>query len=216
MLKMGSKRNKGLLLAGSALWFITVGVGTGVLSQYQNTPGTPAIAAPAEWPSDSHVPRSTELPTLIMMVHPQCPCTRASLAELARLMAQAEGRLTAYVIFNKPPDVTKRWLHSDLWDIAAAIPGVNVLADDEGIESRRFHAATSGQTMLYDKEGNLLFSGGITGGRGHEGDNAGRSTILSYLSTGEADRAETPVFGCAIFAQDECQTGKEAGHAKHN
>ena len=215
MPKTGSKRNKWLLLASGALWFMTVGVGTGVLSQYENTPGTPAVAAPAEWPSDSHIQRSTELATLIMIVHPHCPCTRASLAELARLMAQAQGRLTAFVVFNKPPNVSKDWQHSDLWDTAAAIPGVNVMADDEGIESRRFHAATSGQTMLYGKEGTLLFSGGITGGRGHEGDNAGRSSILSFLTTGEADRTETPVFGCAIFAQDECQTGKEAGHPKH-
>jgi hypothetical protein len=211
---MGPKKNKLLLLVGSALWFIIVGVGLGVLSHYENTPGPPAVATPSEWPSDSRIPRSTELATLIMTVHPHCPCTRASLAELARLMAQAQGRLTAFVVFNKPPNVSKDWQHSDLWDTAGAIPGVNVMADDEGIESRRFHAATSGQTILYSKEGTLLFSGGITGGRGHEGDNAGRSTIISFLSTGEADRTETPVFGCAIFAQEECQTGEEVGYPK--
>jgi hypothetical protein len=211
---MRPEKNKLLLLAGSTLWLMTVGAGVGILWHYENTPGIPAIAAPAQWPSDSHIQRSN-LATLIMIVHPHCPCSRASLAELARLMAQAQGRVTAFVLFNKPPKVSRHWEHTDLWDTAAAIPGVNVMADDEGIEARRFHAATSGQTMLYDKDGNLLFSGGITDGRGHEGDNPGRSAIVSFLTISEADRTETPVFGCPIFARDECQTGKEASHPKH-
>jgi hypothetical protein len=53
--------------------------------------------------------------------------------------------------------------------------------------------------MLYDGNGRLLFSGGITGARGHSGDNAGRSTVLSLLSRDTVDRAETPVFGCSLF-----------------
>jgi hypothetical protein len=137
------------------------------------------------------------------------------MGELARLMAQAQGQVTAYVLFNKPPNLSQDWEETDLWDSAAAIPGVNVMRDDEGIEARRFHSATSGQTMLYDKEGNLLFSGGITGGRGHEGDNPGRSAIVSLLNTSEGDQAETPVFGCPLFAEGECQTGNEVDYPKN-
>jgi hypothetical protein len=120
------------------------------------------------------------------------------------------------VLFAKPPNLPRDWEQTDLWETAAAIPGVKVMRDDDGLEARRFHAATSGQTMLYDKKGNLLFSGGITGGRGHEGDNAGRSAIVSLLTTGKADDWETPVFGCALFAQGECQMGKEASDPKHS
>ena len=46
-------------------------------------------------------------------------------------------------------------------------------------------AITSGQTLLYDTKGHLVFSGGITGGRGHEGDNTGRESIEKYLQTGK-------------------------------
>jgi glyoxylase-like metal-dependent hydrolase (beta-lactamase superfamily II) len=120
-------------------------------------------------------------------------------------MAQAHGRVTAYVLFLKPADSSDDWERTDLWQSAASIPGVNVVVDDDGFEARRFHAATSGQTALYDDEGRLLFSGGITGSRGHSGDNAGRSAIVSILNAGEAEAAETFVFGCPLYGtRSEC------------
>ena len=209
---MRPKQNKLLLIAASAMWLLAVGAGLGVLWNYENTPGA-AAAAPDRWPANSNIQRPTDRATLIMLAHPHCPCTRASVGELARLMAQTQGRVTAYVLFTKPPNFSEEWELTDLWATAAAIPGVNVMRDDDGVEARRFHAATSGQTVLYDQEGNLLFSGGITGGRGHQGDNAGRSAIVSLLTTSEAEQKETPVFGCALFAQGECQMGNEGGHA---
>lgn len=212
-------------MTAGAMWLLAVGGGLSVLWKYENTPGA-AAAATNRWPAGSHIQRATDRATLVMLAHPHCPCTRASVGELARLMAQAPGRVTAYVLFTKPLNFSKEWEQTDLWAASAAIPGVSVVRDDDGVEARRFHAATSGQTMLYDKEGNLLFSGGITGGRGHEGDNAGRSAIVSLLTTSEAEQKETPVFGCALFAQGaegaqgaqgECQMGKEGSHATdHN
>jgi hypothetical protein len=59
---------------------------------------------------------------------------------------------------------------------------------------------TSGQTVLYDNEGALLFSGGITGARGHAGDNAGRTSLVELLNRGAAGRSRTSVFGCPLFA----------------
>ena len=58
---------------------------------------------------------------------------------------------------------------------AAEIPGVEVVSDEDDAQSAAFGAAVSGQTLLYDREGRLIFSGGITAARGHAGDNAGRS-----------------------------------------
>ena len=132
-------------------------------------------------------------------------------------MTQARGRVTAYVLFVKPANLAEGWEKTDLWASATAIPGVSVVEDDDGIEARRFHAATSGQTMLYDKNGKLIFSGGMTGARGHEGDNAGRTAIVSLLTADQANESETPVFGCPLFAQtDECRTMKEDDHAGDN
>ena len=46
--------------------------------------------------------------------------------------------------------------------------------------------------------GRLLFRGGITPSRGHEGDNAGRRRIASLLANGSADGRQTRVFGCPL------------------
>src|SRR3712207_4573180 len=129
-----------------------------------------------------------------MLAHPHCPCTRASINELARLMTQARGRVTAYVLFVKPEGFSDSWVQSDLWASAAAIPGVTPVLDDGGVEAARFRAATSGQTALYDAAGSLIFRGGITSARGHEGDNAGREAIVSLLTSDEAEEHDTPVF----------------------
>jgi hypothetical protein len=199
--------NKGqyILIAVCAAWVLMIGVGLGLLWDYENAPGLTA-SPPSHWPPDSHIHLATDRATLIMLAHPQCPCSRASVGELARLMAQTQGRVTAYVLFLKPADASDDWEKTDLWQSAASIPGVNVVADDDGVEAQRFHAVTSGQTVLYDAAGRLLFSGGITGSRGHSGDNAGRSAIVSRLNTGEAERAETFVFGCPLFGtRAECQ-----------
>ena len=53
-------------------------------------------------------------------------------------------------------------------------------------------------TVLYDIQGRLLFSGGITSARGHEGDSAGLQRISSLLRTGKADRSDAPVYGCSM------------------
>lgn len=202
-------------MAAIFAWLIGVAGGMGLLWNYSNAPGI-AGAPPQMWPADSSIQRTTNRATLVMIVHPHCPCTRASMGELARLMAQTEGRLTAYVLVAKPTNFSVGWEQTDLWATAAAIPGVIVMRDNDRAEARRFHAATSGQTMLYDTEGTLRFSGGITAGRGHEGDNHGRSAIVSLITANEAEHKQTPVFGCALFAEDECPVGKEVTHETHN
>ena len=138
--------------------------------------GTP----PALWPAQSRIARKPGSLSLVMVVHPHCPCSRASIEELADLMVQAHGRLEASVVFIKPPGFTSNWAKTSLWRSAAAIPGVSETVDD-GREARLFGAATSGQTMGYDRNGRLLFSGGITAARGHLGDNPGASAITALL-----------------------------------
>ncbi|HKX29311.1 MAG TPA: RedB protein [Blastocatellia bacterium] len=188
-------------IALSLCWLGLVGVGLKIIWRYEQTPGTSA-APPASWPAESRVERAAGRPTLIMLAHPQCPCTRASIGELNRLMAQNQGRLEARVLFYHPPDFSSEWVESDLWRSAAAIPGVTVAHDPNGVEARRFHAATSGQVLLYDAGGRLLFEGGITASRGHHGDNLGSRSITSLLLGGAAEATRTPVFGCSLFASD--------------
>jgi len=152
------------------------------------------------WPDASILVHTAGQPTLMMLAHPQCSCTPASLAELAEVLARGRVRPRTYVIFLKPQGFSNDWVQSDLWKTAAAIPGVTLVRDDDGREARRFGSETSGQTLLYDGDGVLRFSGGITGSRSHAGDNAGRRSLVALLNGGAPDRAETNVFGCPLFA----------------
>ncbi len=135
-----------------------------------------------------------------MLAHPQCTCTRASLGELAEALARTRERPKTYVVFLKPEGFSDEWVRTDLWRTAAALPDVTVVADDDGAEAHTFGAATSGQTLLYDAAGSLVFYGGLTGARGHPGDNAGRTTLLASLTEGKNAGAPTSVFGCPLFA----------------
>jgi hypothetical protein len=173
-----SRKSKVLLSLGIAGWLFAIGVGLRLILVYENTPGMRAASSEV-WPADSEIPRTPGLPTLITMVHPHCPCSRASVGELALLMAKAQGLANVNVVFVKPKDFPEDWEKTDLWTNASMIPGVTVSVDYEGVEARRFGSRTSGQIMLYDADGQLLFSGGITAARGHSGDNDGRNAILS-------------------------------------
>ena len=135
-----------------------------------------------------------------MLVHPQCTCSRASLAELAELLARARPRPRTFVLFIKPLGFADGWEQTDLWRTASGLPGVTVFRDEEGREAARFGAATSGQTFLYDARGALLFSGGITAARAHAGDNAGRQSVVTLLNgTATPAAPRTSVFGCPLF-----------------
>jgi len=196
-----------LLMVLGLLWLVVVGAGLSVIWRYENAPGL-AAAPPGLWPAESSLQRAAGRATLVMLAHPHCPCTRASIGELALLMARCQGRVEAHVLFYQPDDFSNEWAQTDLWQSAAAIPGVTVKTDPGGLEARRFRAETSGQVLLYDGAGRLLFSGGITGSRGHSGDNAGRSAVVSLLTGGAADRDQTSVFGCSLFDR-QCAEQRE-------
>src|SRR4051794_28637718 len=195
------KKTVWLLLAGT-LWVGGVSAGLWTLWAYDNRPGVSANA-PAHWPAGTALPRSSDGPTLVFVAHPQCTCTRASLDELAEILARAPQRPKTYVLFLKPATADAGWEQTDLWSRARAITGVTALRDDDGAEAKRFDVATSGQTFLYNKNGALIFSGGITGSRAHAGENGGELALISLLTTGQADLRASSVFGCPLFATTE-------------
>jgi hypothetical protein len=178
-------------------WALAVGGGLGALLRYAGTPGA-AAAPPSRWPASSRLHRAEARPTLVMLLHPRCPCSRASLRELEKILARAGEVPTTYVLLNQPGDAEAGWADGDLWRAASAIPGVEVLADRGGEEARRFGAVTSGQVLLYGADGVEIFRGGITPARAHEGDNAGERAVLSHLADAGAGAAEAPVFGCPL------------------
>jgi hypothetical protein len=190
------------------LWLLGAAAGFSILTQYQNAEGSVG-KKPHGWPVEAQVVLDQKGDTLIMFAHPQCPCTRASIEELNRLMAKSHGSLVAHVFFFRPHDYPGDWAKTDLWRSAAAIPGVSVHEDVDGTQARLFGAETSGHVLLYDTQARLLFTGGITESRGHAGDNAGENTIVSLANGQAVSLTQTPVFGCSLLNQ--CKSPHEGG-----
>jgi hypothetical protein len=191
-------RNKILVTTVLALtWVAALGYGMQAIWKYETTPG-PSVSVGSDWPPGSIVSRQPDKPTLLMVAHPHCPCTRASIAELAQIMAHAPEGVTASVLFVKPSSAGSDWDDTDLRRSAAAIPGVSVTTDDNGVEAARFGAKTSGHTLVFDRNSTLVFSGGITATRGHVGANAGENAVLSALRQQAPERRRTSVFGCSL------------------
>lgn len=181
-------------------WILVVGAGFAALMNYQNVKGN-AGSVPRDWPADTSLSLDSRRDTLIMFAHPKCPCTRASVEELNRLLARSAGKIAAQVCFFQPAQFPDVWNDSDLRKRAAAIPGVKVSDDLEGAQARLFGAETSGYVLLYNPDGRLLFKGGITSSRGHAGDNAGEEAIIALASGGAPGQRQTPVYGCSLLDQ---------------
>jgi hypothetical protein len=181
------------------VWLALVAFGADLLLKYANSPGDSG-APPAQWPADSALKRTAGLPTLLVFMHPKCPCSKATVGELALLMAHCQGRVNAHVIFVQPDGAPADWTDTANWHDSAAIPGVAVDRDQSGAEAHRFKMETSGDTLLYDRDNRLVFHGGITISRGHSGDNPGRASLQEFLLGEPPERARTPAFGCSLFS----------------
>jgi hypothetical protein len=180
------------IVGAAAIWVTGIAVGLQAIHQFESTPGESGTSADS-WPVASKIKPIVGKTTLVMLVHPECSCTRASFSELNEIMSRSEGRISAWVL------VAKLGLNDDHHALDRnPIAGVNFLADADGREARLFGARTSGQVFLYNSVGHLLYSGGITGARGHAGDNIGRRLLVQAVATGLPQTRQVPVFGCAL------------------
>jgi hypothetical protein len=161
------------------------------IEAYQATPGRTGQPVVREV---AHSAR----PRLLVFLHPKCPCSAATLSELAEIVVEHRAALDAEVIFVRPAETAAGWEQTSLWDAAAALPSVQVRSDSGGVLAKQFGAATSGHAVLYGAGGQLLFSGGITPARGVAGDNLGRRAIDAALNGQSADNKSAPVFGCPL------------------
>jgi len=196
-------------------WLMAVGAGFAVMLDYQYAGGRSGLP-PGHWPKGTSIALDPSRDTLIMFAHPKCPCTRASIEELNRVMARCHDKVATHVLFFRPCAFPRDWTRSGLWQSAAAVPGVEVEEDADGAEARRFCAQTSGYVLLYSCRGQLLFHGGITGGRGHGGDNAGERAVVGLITGGGGAAFQTPVYGCSLLGACDSSTETSGQRAPQN
>jgi hypothetical protein len=181
----------------TCIWMLATGAGFYTLLEYGSTPGE-AGRPVSDWPAVSRIDRDPARANLVLTIHPHCPCSRATIDALADVMTRCLGLATAHVLFCRPAGFPEGWERTDLWHSAARIPGVRVLCDEDGLEAKRFGAETSGQVVLYSREGALLFNGGINVARGHLGGSPSLESLISCLTQAKPDRTPWPVFGCPL------------------
>ncbi|CAM3926164.1 thioredoxin domain-containing protein [Corallococcus exiguus] len=176
-------------------WLVASVLGLGLMGARANVAGlaaTPPVRLPERFT------RAPGMWTLLVFLHPRCPCSRATLSELAKLLDRHGARLSTHVFVWAPHEAPPGFERSELWTRAVALPGVEVVADVDGQVARELGARTSGQLVLFSPDGVERFAGGITPSRGHEGDSEGGGAIRDLLDSEASSPATAPVFGCAL------------------
>ena len=193
---MASKRARLTLAIG--LWGVATAGGLYTIAAHGAAAGKPA-EAPATLAASF---RQTGLgqtgrATLVITAHPACPCTRATLHQLERVLTSTrETAAPADVVILFAGTQHDR-VATDLRSLAERIKGARIIDDPNREIAKLLGAHTSGTVLFYDARGALKFSGGITPSRGHEGDSAGADAIRALLNdTSGVSRA--PVYGCSL------------------
>ena len=195
-------RSTRLIIALTTVWLCGVASGLYVLWAYDNKPGVSAVA-PARWPATSGLVPSTSGPTLLLR--------RASAVHLharqprrARRDSGARGHAAENLHpVSETVDGSTR-LGTDR-PPANAPPRCPVSASSATMTASKHSASACrrpDRRFFTTATARCVFSGGITGSRGHAGENAGELSLISLLShSNTTDRRATSVFGCPLFAK---------------
>ena len=177
------------------VWMGSIGVSLFFFEQYERTPGA-KFDAPLERPPESSLDFSHDKFTLIMFVHPHCPCVSASVTELETIATRYEEKLSARVVFVRPPGVPTEWEKGSLWTQVGKCAHLTSTIDEDGVEAGRFGARTSGHAYLLSPEGRIVFEGGLTESRG--GCASKQSSIGMWIEHDRDAPSSTPVYGCPL------------------
>ncbi len=134
---------------------------------------------------------------LVMAIHPKCPCTRASLSELDRLLTKCPTPPYCEVLIYRPTEETDAWADTLNVQQVKRLPVVYTV-DLAGEKASKMGIHTSGGVVLYSPQGEPRFYGGITPSRNHVGDNAGLMAIRTLLRGEDPGIETSPVYGCPI------------------
>lgn len=190
-----------------AVWFFVVAGGWWSAKRYEfsvNAPLSHGIVT--SWPAESALVRSDRRPTLLLFLHPKCPCSRATMNELSRLLAATNATKAIaprlLVVATVPTAANDAWWDTDTVAQSKQIGQSTLFVDRGGREAARFGATTSGTVMLFDESGRRRYAGGITVSRGHEGPNAGSDCLVDLLGGKAGRTSDLPVFGCRLCLPD--------------
>src|SRR5947209_9261566 len=103
-----SRRRAAARVALALAWVGAVAAGFVSLWAYEAAPGARG-QAPERWPAESRLPRPASRGALVVAIHPRCPCSRATLEELAEVVDRCRGGLDVHVLCYRPPSADPGW-----------------------------------------------------------------------------------------------------------
>jgi hypothetical protein len=192
---LGKQTQKALrLLAVIALvaaWITAFAYGAHVMMAYDTTAGRAADRAPLVASS------KRKAWTCIMIVHPDCPCTRSSLAALREIVARYDDTVEFRIVMVSD----ERKLDSTNYKAALSIPKAALTWISSEKADELYDSHTSGQTFILNRSGKVVFTGGITPGRGTDKPSYALQLFESVLA-GKPIREFSPVYGCALETEE--------------
>jgi hypothetical protein len=178
-------------------WFGTAVAGFMWLARYKATPGDTS-AGQLQWPDDCAIARVPGSFNFVLALNSHCPCSRATVGELARILDGHGTDVCLHVLVYHPSGFPDGWESSSLLDEVKTLPGAMLHVDIDAELATRFGLFTSGGLALYGVRGELLFEGGITAGRGHAGDTPAHDAIRARLLGETSEPFTAPVYGCPL------------------
>ena len=135
---------------------------------------------------------------LVMAAHPRCPCTTASVRQIERILARCSTRLAVTVLVYRPLGTPLEWGRTSLVTNLEAAKYAQIVEDEDGRIAASLGLGVSGAVVLYGPDGQSKFAGGITPGRGHEGDCRGTDVIRLVVEGKQTSASTAPVYGCSL------------------
>ncbi len=185
-----------LAIVGCA-WLGTICAGFVWLGLSDAQPGSRG-APPVQLAAVPELQADSGLVSLTCFIHPQCPCTRATLRDLERVATHVRETAQLRVVVAYPSDHPE-WMSTATVAFASTISGVRIVPDPGGLLTAACGVKTSGHTLIYGPEGDLRYSGGLVPLRNHEGNAETRDCVLQVIESQPKRPVQTPAFGCPMY-----------------
>ncbi|MDA8792481.1 hypothetical protein N9N67_04500 [Bacteriovoracaceae bacterium] len=195
---MQIKVNKSVTTQFIFICIWSIGIISGLVITYEYSLGSGEKSQlKSSWPNESSLKFNPGKYNLVMFLHPECTCSKASLFHFKEILSEIKhDNLDSKIIFTMPKEKEKEWINSALVKEVKEAGSIQLIFDQSSEEFKRFDAKTSGQAFLFSPSKDLLFNGGITDSRGHIGYNQGEDFIINTLNKRGLASKDVDVFGC--------------------
>jgi len=161
---MKALSSNGRWMLAAVAWCAMIAGGYALLFRYSFAVGN-ASPPPPKIPASLASSSPLSKPQLFLTLHPHCPCSGATVRELAKILTRAPDSSDVTVLMFKPAEKSDEWLEGALLRECRRM-SCRIVSDPDGRLASSLGSLTSGRVVLYDAKATLRYHGGITGSRG--------------------------------------------------